>query len=239
MADTPVLILLHGALGARAQLDPLARALAPHFRVHALEFAGHGSMPARGRSFSMDAFAAEVIEAMDAEGVGAALFFGYSMGGYVALQLAHSHPGRVRGVATLGTKFRWDPATAGREAARLDPEVIRTKVPRFAEALAARHELAGGWERVVAGTAAMLRDLGDRPLLTDEVLARIEAPVHVIVGDRDATVTVEESRSAAESLAAGDLTVLPGTPHPLEQVDLALLVPVLDGFFLSDTVARR
>ena len=43
------------------------------------------------------------------------------MGGYVALHLALHHPERVQRIVTLGTKFRWDPVTAEREAARLDP----------------------------------------------------------------------------------------------------------------------
>jgi hypothetical protein len=51
--------------------------------------------------------------------------------------------------------------------------------------------------------------------------------VRVVVGDRDDTVSVEESAAVARALGAGSLTVLPNTPHPIERVDLAGLVPVL------------
>jgi pimeloyl-ACP methyl ester carboxylesterase len=116
------------------------------------------------------------------------------MGGYVALHLAAAHAARIASVATLGTKVVWDPALAAREAARLDPAVIRARVPRFADTLAERHAGAGGWEGVLARTADVLRALGERPLLAPERLA-----------------------------PAGELLVLPRTPHPRERVDVARL----------------
>jgi hypothetical protein len=56
---------------------------------------------------------------------------------------------------------------------RLEPAIIQAKVPDFAESLRARHERAGGWERVLVSTADCLRALGDDPPLTDETLGRI------------------------------------------------------------------
>ena len=231
-AVTHDIILLHGALGAGNQLDGLAAVLRPHFRVHQLDFEGHANAPSRGRPFRIESFAENVVELLDASGINSARLFGYSMGGYVATYLATQHPDRVEAVATLGTKFRWDPTTAAREAGRLDPNAIRAKVPRFADTLAARHESAGGWEAVLARTADLLRELGDRPLLFDENLTRVQQDVRVIVGDRDNTVSVEESAAVAGALGAGSLTVLPSTSHPIEQVDLAKLAPALLECFL-------
>jgi pimeloyl-ACP methyl ester carboxylesterase len=231
MSTTTDLVVLHGALGASAQFAPLIASIDPSVRVHALDFEGHASAPPRGRPFRVRHFIEDVVELLDREHILSASFFGYSLGGYVALALALDVPKRVGRVATLGTKFWWDPPTANREVARLDPVTIRAKVPRFAEALGSRHANAGGWERVLAYTAEFLRDLGDHPLLTEETLARITQPVRVVVGDRDATVSVEESAAAARALAAGELCVLPGTPHPIEQVKLERLMPVLTEFF--------
>ena len=226
------IVLLHGALGAGNQLDGLAAVLRPHFRVHQLDFEGHANAPPRGRPFRIQFFAENVVDLLDTLGINSARLFGYSMGGYVAAHLAMQHPQRVDAVATLGTKFRWDQETASREAGRLDPKAIRAKVPRFADALATRHENAGGWEAVLAHTGDLMRELGDHPLLSDDNLARIRQRVRVIVGDRDNTVSVEESAAVAGALGAGSLTVLPSTPHPIEQVDLAKLAPVLLECFL-------
>jgi pimeloyl-ACP methyl ester carboxylesterase len=231
MSSASDLLVLHGALGASSQLGTLVATLDGSIRIHTLDFEGHGNAAPRGRHFRIRHFAEDVVEVLDRERIYCADFFGYSMGGYVALHLALHAPHRVGRVATLGTKFWWDPPTANREVARLDPTTIRAKVPRFADALEVRHANAGGWERVLAYTAECLRDLGDHPLLTEQTLGRIAQPVRVIVGDRDATVTVEESAAAARALPNGELAVLPATPHPIEQVNLARLAPVLAEFF--------
>lgn len=223
-------VLLHGALGAARQLDAIADALRSRFGVHQLDFEGHATMPPRNRPFRISHFAENVIELLERDGIRPAALFGYSMGGYVALHLAGERPDLVDRVATLGTKFRWDPQTAAREAGRLDPVAIRAKVPRFADTLAERHAAAGGWESVLARTADLLTSLGDDPLLTDATIARIGQPVRVMVGDRDNTVSVGESSDVAGRLPNGSLTVLPGTPHPIEQVDTSLLASALLDF---------
>ena len=231
MPDMPDLILLHGALGAGSQLDPLADALRSAFRVWQLDFEGHAGAPSRGRPFRIKHFAENARDLMEREGIRQAGIFGYSMGGYVAVHMAAESPERVDGVATLGTKFRWDAPTAAREAGRLDAATIRAKVPRFAEALQARHAPAGGWEAVLAHTADFLRDLGDHTPLTDAVLRRIQQPVRIIVGDRDNTVSADESAAVAAVLPSGSHTVLANTPHPIEQVEVAALGGLLLEFF--------
>ena len=225
------LVLLHGALGASSQLEPLADVLASRFRVHLLDFEGHGSASPRDRPMRVEYMAANVLDFLDTRGIRSAGFFGYSMGGYVALRLTLAHPHRVDRVATLGTKFRWNAETAEREAARLNPKAIRSKVPRFAETLAVRHGRAGGWEGVLARTAEFLRDLGENPPLTDVTLGQIRQPVRIFVGDRDNTVTADESAAVANSLPNGALTVLAETPHPIEQVAVDQLARVLRAFF--------
>ena len=225
------LVLLHGALGASSQLEPLAEMLASRFRVHLLDFEGHGSASPRDRPIRVEYMTGNALEFLDTNGIRSAGFFGYSMGGYVALQLALAHPHRVDRVATLGTKFRWNAETAEREAARLDPVTIRAKVPRFAETLAVRHGRAGGWESVLARTAEFLRDLGDNAPLTDLTLGQIRQPVRILVGDRDNTVSTDESAAVANTLHNGSLTVLPETPHPIEQVAVHDLARVLRAFF--------
>jgi pimeloyl-ACP methyl ester carboxylesterase len=233
---TPPIVLLHGALGAAPTLAPLATVLADAglADVHACELPGHGATPlADDAAFAIAPFAAHVRAWMDARGLARAALFGYSMGGYVALHLAAAHPERVAAVCTLGTKLAWTPDVAAREASRLDPATLRAKVPRFADALAARHAGAGGWEAVCARTAALLRALGDAPPLTPDVLAAIAVPARLMLGDRDTTVTLDETAAAMRALPQGELAVLPRTPHPLEQADPARLA-----FELRDLRAR-
>ena len=226
------LYLLHGALGSAEQLSPLVNALvASGVEARTIELAGHGRTPLGAREFSVGTFVAQVRERLDADGCERPDFFGYSMGGYVALAFALSHADRTGGVMTLGTKFEWTPEIAEREASRLDPERMRAKVPQFAATLEERHAGAGGWTATLAATAGFLRRLGERPLLNEGELASIAPKVCVGVGDRDATVGVDESQRVSRRLAHGSLAVLPNTPHAFEQVDHALLATLVRRVF--------
>jgi pimeloyl-ACP methyl ester carboxylesterase len=220
------LLLLHGALGAASQLDPLRHMLrrlaGDSLTLHTIDFEGHGTRAALQRPFRMVHFVGNVREFLDHRRVERASIFGYSMGGYVALCLAALEPQRVAKAMTLGTKFRWTPEIAEREGRMLDPRRIEEKVPRFARALAARHTGAG-WEAVLAQTREMLLALGAGPDLDDETLGHLALPVRIGIGDRDATVTVEESAAVSRILQNGELEVLPGTPHPLEKVPVERL----------------
>jgi pimeloyl-ACP methyl ester carboxylesterase len=226
----PPLILLHGALGARDQFAALAPLLADTFDVHTVEFEGHGTTPLRDRPFSMEGFAENVRDYLQQHAIPRAYFFGYSMGGYVAVTLARSHPDLMAGIATLGTKFHWDPAVAARETGRMDPLKIAAKVPHFAAALAARHP-AAGWEAVLIRTRDLLLSLGDQGGLRPADVAALAPRVRIGIGDRDTTVTLTESVEIYRALPHGELEVYPGTPHEFERVSPARLAASLTEFF--------
>ncbi|MDQ3707488.1 MAG: alpha/beta hydrolase [Chloroflexota bacterium] len=228
--NKPTLLLLHGAIGASGQFAPLVPLLNPTFDLHLLDFEGHGSAPLRSRPFSMEHFAENVLDYLEQHSIERAHIFGYSMGGYVACLLARSHPHVVESIATLGTKFYWDADIAEREMALLDPQKIAAKVPRFATTLAERHT-AAGWEQVLGNTRELLRSLGRTGGLSPDDVGSIEQRVRVMIGDRDATVTLAESLDIYKALPRGELEVLPATPHQFEKVPLERLAYTLSQFF--------
>lgn len=185
-------------------------------RVTTIELPGHGATPAADGPFRVEGFAQAVLDTMASRGIARADFFGYSLGGYVALYLAATAPDHVTGVATLATKLAWTPEIATRESAMLDAATIRAKVPKFAAALEARHT-ALGWESLLSRTSEMMHELGARPSVSADVLGQIAQPVRIAVGDRDTTVSIEECVAAVRQLANGELEVHPRTPHPFEK----------------------
>ena len=174
-------------------------------------------------------FVENVCDVMDRSAIDRASLFGYSMGGYVALCLAASRPDRVERIMTLGTRFRWTPEGAAREGAMLDPRRMEEKVPQFAALLRARH-VGAGWEDVLDRTREMMAALGAGPELTDATLGSIDIPARIAVGDRDGTVSVEESAEIARVLPRGELEVLLNTPHPFEKIDAARLAESIAAF---------
>ncbi len=223
------LILLHGALGSSAQLQPLADALSITYDVHLLDFSGHGGKPVAAEAFSMEMFANDVISYMMLKGLDKVSVFGYSMGGYVGMYLARHYPARVKKVVTLATKYHWDVPTAAREVQMLNPEKIEQKLPAFAATLIARHAPTD-WTTILGKTAELMTGLGAaNPLLATDYTA-ITTPSLLLLGDRDKMVSLDETVAVYKSLPAAQLGILPGTSHPIEQVDVDMLAMMIYRF---------
>jgi pimeloyl-ACP methyl ester carboxylesterase len=218
----PTLLLLHGALGSPATLQPLAEQLAEDFTVKSFAFAGHDGGEVRPEFFTLPHFASEVLVFLAANETEPTHVFGYSMGGYAALLAAAQEPARFASLTTLGAKLDWSPESAAAETRFLDPEKILAKVPAFAEQLRQRYAPAD-WTVVVRATATLMQASGAEPPLTASALAGLQVPVQVLVGDADSMAGTEAGTALAAKLPRGHYEVLAATPHPLEQVDIPLL----------------
>ncbi|WP_131738219.1 alpha/beta fold hydrolase [Actinomadura roseirufa] len=91
---TPVLAL-HGHFGRAGAFAGLAAALAPRFRVIALEQRCHG-LSERHHDVSPDAYVADAAAFARSLDLGPLAVLGHSMGGVVAFRLAARHPELVR-----------------------------------------------------------------------------------------------------------------------------------------------
>lgn len=221
----PVL-LLHGAIGAKDQLDDLKKILSGAHDVYTLNFSGHGGNELPEEPFTMDMFAGDIISYLDGKGISTVDIFGYSMGGYAAIHTALNYHGRIGKIFTLATKFEWSPEIAEREVKMLDAEKIKAKVPKFAVELALRHG-EGNWIKLLEKTAEMMRELGKgKPLK----LNQLSNEAMVAVGDRDKMVSLEETIAAYRALPNAKLLIIPGTPHPIEQADVGRLANEIEIF---------
>lgn len=209
-------ILLHGALGSARQMQPLKDALGREALCP--DLLGHGALIHRLDRYSIEAFAQDLAEKIHEP----ASIFGYSMGGYVALYMAAKYPEKVLNVTTLATKFDWTPEGARQEVRMLDPEKVREKVPAFAKLLESRH--GENWPGVMKRTADLMLQLGDKPVLTTEILGTIKCPVRLFRGSEDNMVSRDETLWAQEVIADACYTELMGQPHPFEKTDLTSLV---------------
>lgn len=198
------------------------------YDVHVLNFDGHGGSAIPSELFSMEMFRNSILNYMEENSISAAHFFGYSMGGYVALSLAAEFPERVKSVLTLATKFDWNEITASAEMKKLEPDIISDKVPEFAEILRQRHA-PENWKVVVMKTRDFIASLGIKPL-QERDFKKIKCKVRIVVGDRDKMVSVIESLKVYSHLSSGSLMVLPETSHPFELVDANKIINELNEF---------
>ncbi len=222
------ILLLHGAIGAKDQLQDLNEQLSPTYHVHNISFSGHGGTPYTG-AFSIKQFAEEVLEYIDSNGLDRVNVFGYSMGGYVGMYLARYYPERINKLVTLATKYHWDPAIAEKENKMLDAKVIASKIPAFAAALEKRHA-PNDWKELLLKTRDMLTAMGNNNPLKTEDYGLVSQPVLVLLGDRDKMVGLEETLHVYKSLPNAQMGILPGTAHPIEQVNNAYLIFLIKTF---------
>ncbi len=224
--EKPTLLLMHGALGTKRQLEPIKELLLEQFNVYDFNFSGHGGDDSND-PFSIGLFTQNVIDFMAANKLQRTSIFGYSMGGYVALNLALKCPELVDRIVTYGTKFDWTEASAKKEVKMLNPDVIEEKVPKFAEKLKNDH-FPTDWKILMNKTAQMMLNLGGGEKISEAAFSKIQHNVTIGIGLEDTMVTVEESEHVVSLLPHATLHKLPGQPHLLERVDTCAIKKLIE-----------
>jgi pimeloyl-ACP methyl ester carboxylesterase len=153
---------------------------------------------------SLEGWAERILEQVDGEPA----VVGASMGGFVALRLAHIAPERIRGLLLAGSRAGADPPE--RRAAR--DEAMRTLREEGVEAWAPSAPAPPSAERTVDELLRALEAVRDRPDSTD-VVRTFPGPLWVAVGDDDPYLPVDEARELAASAPNGRLELFEGTGH--------------------------
>lgn len=109
-AGQPI-VLCHGLAAAGEQLFSDAEYFAGRgYRVLVPDLRGHGRSgkpePANRETLSIGRLATDLLEMLEASGVGPVHWVGNSLGGIVALWLLKEHEARFRTLATFGTSYR-------------------------------------------------------------------------------------------------------------------------------------
>src|SRR3954464_6074277 len=107
-AGTPLVLLHGGMLSIRLNFAGLIPTLALKHRVIGVEMQGHGRTADTEREITPAALASDVVGLLDHLGIDRAHVLGHSMGGAVAMELAVSHPDRVRSVVPISVSVRPD-----------------------------------------------------------------------------------------------------------------------------------
>lgn len=147
--DGPLLIALHSHWMEATTFVPLAAALAPQWRIVALDQRGHGysdHAPTYGRSDYLDDLGA----LYDHLNVASAVLLGNSLGGVNAYQFAARHPERVRAmiIEDIGVEIDVDVSFSLNWAGTFNTreELVAQVGPRFLASLQdSFRETADGW----------------------------------------------------------------------------------------------
>ena len=229
--DGSPLVLLHGGV-MTIELDfaALLPELVTRHTVIAVELQGHGRTADTGRAITPAALASDVVGLLDHLGIDRAHVLGHSLGGGVALELAVSHPDRVRSIVPMSITVRpdgtheeiTDPSKHGSSTRMPTPQDFADMAEAY-KRLSPHPEHFDDFVAMLSGVASQLEGW------TDEQLAGVTAPTLLMIGDNDFT-TVEHGALMRRLIPSSQLAVLPGTTHMTITRRPDLVIPMLTAF---------
>jgi pimeloyl-ACP methyl ester carboxylesterase len=221
-------VAIHGLGATKASFLASVAALAPDFRVIAIDLPGFGdSDKPIGAAYDARFFANAVVELLDALELDSANLLGNSLGGRVALEVALREPERARRLALLAPSLAWLRNRPWAPALRLVrpelgllPHAPRPVVERIIER--AMPEATNGW--AAAGIDEFLRSFttsrgraafyaAARQIYLEEPegddgfwprLKQLEVPSLFIWGKRDGLVPLAFARHVTEAVPAAE-----------------------------------
>lgn len=105
-AHAPAIVLVHGSIVTRKIWLPQLRGLAERYRVLAPDLPGHGALA--HIPFTFASAVQSLATLIREEAQGRAVVAGLSLGGYVAIELAQTHPNLVAGLVLSGCSVNFD-----------------------------------------------------------------------------------------------------------------------------------
>ena len=190
------------------------------FAVTAMDCRGHGESdkPHTTPGYGHDEMAEDVIAVMNAAGHSSAFVMGYSMGGFITIQLLIKHPGRVKKLIVGGVGASYLESAENSRDRVADPKVRNL----IAEAM-----LAENPSTITNPTARSFRAFADQPgkdrfalaacmraptkNLPKEVLHHSTRPVLVVCGEKDELTGGPDALAAA--FADGRAVTVPRRDH--------------------------
>ena len=234
--------LIHGVGGDATNWDDIVPPLAKRFQVLRMDLRGHGRSGPITSPCSLEDFARDVTDAMDAADMSSAHVVGFSLGGLIAQQIALDSPRRVQKLVILSAVAGRTEAERARVLGRLDvlksqgiagvaggseerwfTEAFRKAHPdRVAERmqqLLANDPVSYLHAYTVFGTGDLAARLHD-----------IKAETLIATGEHDSGSSPRMARLMHERIAGSKLEILPGLRHSVLIEAPERVTALLDSF---------
>lgn len=235
----PAVIFIHGFLENKNMWKHFIPHLAGSRKIICLDLPGHGESDCIGYVHTMEEMAECVYELIGHLNLRRVTLVGHSMGGYVALAFAEKYPDHVRNLVLYQSTARADSEWKKKDRLRAIELVkknhksfIRNSIPmlfrpvnrkRYREQINEIKEEA--LKTPLQGVIAAIDGMRQRP--DREILLKFPPyPVHIIAGDKDPRIPIEESVEQAEASDEVHLHVIKGCGHMsyIEAIDETLKI---------------
>ncbi|MDR6558263.1 pimeloyl-ACP methyl ester carboxylesterase [Arthrobacter pascens] len=237
----PTIVLVHGSGLSRAIWRGLGytKALEERFQVVTLDLRGHGrsEKPQHEDAYSMDLLVGDILAVLDAAGVQAAHYVGYSAGARVGFSLLASSPERVETFTSAGGTYR---SPAGQIESIFfpgyDQALDRGGVPEFLRqwSNAAGRDVdpqtaAAFLANDPAALRAYFRRSEDEPGIPEADLRKMDTPTLLLAGTED-PLRHADSERAARLMHKAQFHALLGRNHGQTLTPASPVLNILNSF---------
>jgi pimeloyl-ACP methyl ester carboxylesterase len=216
------ILFLHGWPDSWFSFSRVLAVLPDDVRSIAVDQRGYGDSERPASGYSIPELADDAIALLDALDISRATLVGHSFGSFVARQAALTHPERVANLVLIGTGFSASNAVIRdlQGALRDLPDPIPVEFARdFQSSTVYRPLPEEFFERLIEESLKLpprlWRLLIDRLVDYDDTrnLTRIEAPTHLLWGERDALYSRAEQDAFLGALPGARLSIYDETGH--------------------------
>ena len=229
--ETAPVVVFSSSLGTTHEMwDAQAAAFAGEYRVLRYDHRGHGGSPVPRGPYTIEELAGDVLELLDALGIGRVTFVGLSIGGAVGMSLALRAPERIERLALCCTSRRFGAPEAVADAALerwLTPEAPAAMRERLRAMLVSTPP---------EGYASCAEALAGHDLRG--ALGALRMPVLAVGGDDDPAAPPDEVRAIAGEIPAARLHMIERARH-LAVVERAEAFNAVLAAFLREGAGMR
>jgi pimeloyl-ACP methyl ester carboxylesterase len=224
------IVFLHGFPLDHTTWLPISQLMADRARSVLPDLRGLGQSPVVGTEATIELMAEDVTRLMDKLEIPQAVIVGHSMGGYIAMQLAHSFPDRISGLVLVATRSETD--APDKISARLSSReaVLKNGTAELVDSMAARLtddpslllQLREIMEKTSPHGVAMAQFAMAHRNDATPWLSEIALPILVVAGAKDVIIPIESMKIMAQRVCCGKFYSSEKATHmiPLEEPEL-------------------
>lgn len=223
----PVIIFIHGFPFNKSIWNNQTEALKENYRVIAYDVRGHGNSDAGTEDFSIDLFATDLLNLMDALKIDKAILCGLSMGGYIALNVIENYPDHFDALILGDTTCLADTPEVKEKRLKTIESIQKDGVEKFADEsiknlfapesfTTKKKEIAAVREMIVHTTeeslCKTLRAFYERKE-TCSKLSEIYVPVLIMVGEEDKITPLAAAQLMQKKIKDSLLSIIEHAGH--------------------------
>jgi len=207
--------------------DKQSEKLKGSYRVIAYDIRGHGDTDLGAIDFSIDLFAQDLIDFMDALKIERTMLCGLSMGGYIALNAIDKHPNRFSALILSDTNCTADSSEAKENRMKTIEGIKENGVKKLADGLIPKLFAPESFKTYSEGIAVVKELIVKTPKQslynslhamanrkeTCSKLPEIKIPVLIIVGKEDKITPPEAANAMHEKIKDSSLQIIPNAGH--------------------------